>query len=145
MINQKPNQCPVCRTGNEFDFLMDYEKRGGKFSLYLCKTCAVQFWYPMENPGNVWYQHHNPYQVREILKNKVYRGYHKKFLERIKDAKKTTTILDLGCGTGELVYELQQLGFVAYGLDFDKDAIAIAKKRFKLKTVSADSFETFFG
>lgn len=136
--------CPVCQEGKEFDFIMESSLRGGAYSLYFCKTCKVQFWHPMANPGNEWYQHNNPYRVRDIAKTKVYRGYHKKFLERAKHLPKNLVILDLGCGTGEFLEQLSTMGFDTYGVDFDKDAIEIARKRFGLKNVFSASFEDFF-
>ncbi|MEK7124310.1 MAG: class I SAM-dependent methyltransferase [Patescibacteria group bacterium] len=136
--------CPVCKTGKDFDFLMNASQRGKSFSLYLCKECQVQFWHPMKNPGGVWYERNNPYKVRDIEGNKVYRGYHKKFLERSENLPKSFKILDLGCGAGEFIYELSKKGFDVFGIDFDGKAIEIAKERFGLKNVSADSFENFF-
>lgn len=38
-------------------------------------------------------------------------------------------ILDIGCGTGETLLLLKQLRWKTYGMDIDKKAIAIAKKR----------------
>jgi len=136
--------CPVCRTGRKFKFIMESGLRGGNFSLYLCKNCKVQFWYPMKNPGGRWYQENNPYKIREIIKTKLYRGYHKRFLERAKNLPCDIKILDLGCGTGEFLSELSKIGFTVFGTDFDEEAIKIAKKRFGLENVFADSFEDFF-
>ena len=38
-------------------------------------------------------------------------------------------ILDIGCGSGETLVQLQSIGWEGYGLDMDKKAIEIAQKR----------------
>src|SRR5262249_18394053 len=44
---------------------------------------------------------------------------------KLKEAK---NVLDAGCGTGELVCELGQLGMNAVGIDFSKEMIEFCKK-----------------
>lgn len=41
------------------------------------------------------------------------------------------TVLDVGCGTGELVRVLRKLGIEAYGLEISKEAISLAKEDVK--------------
>jgi len=38
------------------------------------------------------------------------------------------TVLDIGCGRGEFVAHLQELGLSAYGIDLDQDTIAIGRE-----------------
>lgn len=38
-------------------------------------------------------------------------------------------MLDVGCGTGETIAQLWELGWNAYGLDIDKNAVSIANRR----------------
>ncbi|GAA5102517.1 class I SAM-dependent methyltransferase [Chryseobacterium ginsengisoli] len=42
----------------------------------------------------------------------------------------TKTILDFGCGTGELTYEISKIGINTIGLDISKNSICLAKKYF---------------
>ena len=46
--------------------------------------------------------------------------------ENLKDVKKT---LDLGCGSGELVFELAQLGIHATGIDFSDKMVELCKEK----------------
>lgn len=54
---------------------------------------------------------------------------HLKLIEVLNDYK-NCKILDLGCGNGSLVNELNKLGFDAYGADASESGIAVAKKSF---------------
>jgi len=47
-------------------------------------------------------------------------------------------VLDLGCGTGEHMMRLQQLGYSVAGLDLSKDMIARAREKGLLSTWNAD-------
>lgn len=38
-------------------------------------------------------------------------------------------LLDVGCGSGERLHRIQQIGWDAQGIDFDPDAVAVAKAR----------------
>ena len=43
--------------------------------------------------------------------------------------KKSGKILDVGCGTGDTLVLLQELGWEAYGIEIDKNAVKTAQKR----------------
>lgn len=49
-------------------------------------------------------------------------------------------ILDVGCGSGDTLAQLQSIGWETYGLDVDAQAIKVAHKR-GLKNVSLGSYE----
>lgn len=72
--------------------------------------------------------------------------------QRLKDVYKLVgpipgeKILDIGCGRGELTFALAKAGAKAEGIDYSKDAIAIAKKNFEgkcanLRYACADIFK----
>ncbi len=52
------------------------------------------------------------------------------FLDEIYKKHKIHSILDIGCGTGEHVLALQELGYKVTGIDSSKEMITHAKKRF---------------
>jgi SAM-dependent methyltransferase len=138
-----PNICPICKKGKEFGFIMDFLKEKYCYSLFQCSECGVQFWEPRKNPGEAWYQDRNPYEIINLVGHKVYRGYHKKFIERSKKLPKGLKILDIGCGAGEFIAELEKLGFEVFGIDFDKKAVQIAKNNFGLKNIFPESLDEF--
>jgi SAM-dependent methyltransferase len=144
-FQDKPKICPVCQEGKYFKVIQDYRNQYGTFSLFECTLCETQFWMPFKNPGTEWYEKSNKYKIiSDAIKPKIYKDYHKKFFKIYKNFSKNTKILDLGCGTGEFIAELQKRGCEVWGVDFDKDAIEVAKKYFKLKNVYNESFEDFF-
>lgn len=139
-----PKICPVCFVGTNFTFIRDYDLKKNSFSLYQCRSCNVQFWLPLKAPNYKWYKEANPYKVRELAGSRISRGYHKDFLRRYKSFPKNTKVLDLGCGTGEFIAELEKRGCNVWGLDFDREANKIAKERFGLENVYFLSFAEFF-
>ena len=98
----------------------------------------------MKNPGSQWYEGTSDYGIKDIVVPKIQRGFHKKFLQRHRQFPSGTTVLDLGCGSGELMAELEKRGCSVFGVDFDKKAIEIANKHFHFKNIFAQSFEDFF-
>ncbi|MDP2641537.1 MAG: class I SAM-dependent methyltransferase [Candidatus Yanofskybacteria bacterium] len=122
---------------------MDFQNKDGVFTLYECPRCSVQFWVPFSNPGKDWYEEGDTYSPSQLIKPKVSRGYHKKFLERWGD-KKGKTILDVGCGAGEFLAALQARGWNVWGVDFDRRAIQAAKRHFRLDQVFAMELGKFF-
>ncbi len=141
---ETPKICPICKQGKEFEFIRDFERMNNTFSLYQCSKCLVQFWLPLKAAECNWYEQRNPYRMRELVKAKVYRGYHKKFFKKYKNFSKRTKVLDIGCGAGEFIFELKKRGCEVWGVDFDRGAIKIAKQRFNLENVYSLSFEEFF-
>jgi len=145
MVLQKPSTvCPICKKGKQFRFVRDFIRSQIRYSLYECADCLVQFWLPLKTVENIWYEDNNPYKVRDLAKSKISRGYHKNFLKTYKIFPSGIKILDLGCGSGEFIAELEKRGCEVWGVDFDRDAIDIAKNRFGLKNVFALPFEKFF-
>lgn len=144
LFQQPPKVCPVCSGEKEFKFVINHSNKYDKFSLFECGDCKVQFWTPFKNPGAQWYKESNKYETIDVLKPGIYKDYHKKFLKIFKNIPKGAKILDLGCGTGELIAELQERGCDVWGVDFDKNAIEVAKNQFNLKNVYLESFDDFF-
>lgn len=141
---EPPKICPVCQKGEQFKSIKNYQDRYNKFSLFECKLCKVQFWTPFRCPGSEWYEKQDDFEARSALNLKIYRGYHKKFLKLHKNFPQNTKILDLGCGSCEFITELRKRGCEVWGVDFDKNLIDIAKKKFNLENVYGMSFDDFF-
>ena len=130
---QKSDQlCPVCDSAKKPLFLCDYApSETSAFSLYQCSTCCVQHWTPMVSPRGEWYSetYSVTYDIREIFSFELLRPLHRKFIKWMA-LQPHSRVLDIGCGTGEVVAALRKQGHEAYGVDFGKRAIASAKKHF---------------
>ena len=136
-----PEICPVCLKTSEFNFLRLYAFKDSSFSLYECSGCEAQFWLPFKNPGAEWYEEQENYRLKEP---KIYRGYHKMFLKSHPSFAKGTRVLDVGCGTGELLGELHKRGCEVWGVDADKRDIETARKYFGLRNLYAMPLGDFF-
>src|SRR3989338_5443647 len=142
-FQSSPDKCLVCRKGDNLLFKQDYKNNSGIFSLYECQSCFIQFWVPFKNPGSEWYERGGTYKPGQLLKPKITRAYHREFIKRY-GSLKDKRILDVGCGMGEFLHELQRMGWKVWGVDFDHNAINAAKLHFDLKTVYAMSLGEFF-
>ncbi|MEK7510262.1 MAG: class I SAM-dependent methyltransferase [Patescibacteria group bacterium] len=136
-------RCPVCEEKGNFLFLQDFHGKEGDFSLYECSLCHTQWWMPFESKGARWYESAHQYAAHTAMRPKIYRHYHKLFLKRQGNSLKNKIILDVGCGTGEFLAELEKRGAIAWGIDFDSSAIGIARKHFGLRHLYAMSIEDF--
>lgn len=123
----------------------------GSFVYMQCISCGLVFLNPQ--PEEKTLRKHYPSQqyfaydkegkggligsLREYL---VKRIYHPTFLSRVLMFLLHTTfatpsyhkkgkILDIGCGTGDMLILFKELGWEAYGIDIDKNAIRLAKTR----------------
>jgi len=138
--------CPVCKEKAEFKFIQDYKNESGKWSLYECSECQVQFWQPMRNPGKDWYEAKEESQIIQSSPKKEIKltWQHKEFLKFLKNQNNQgKKLLDLGCGTGEFLNAVQNLGFEVWGVYFDRNAIEHAKSLYNLKDVYTESIEEF--
>jgi SAM-dependent methyltransferase len=137
-FSQPPEFCVICREKAIFKFIRNYQNKDGKFSLYECPKCQVQFWMPFKSPGVKYYK--STSEIRYYQKPE--RFYHKVFLKRHRFSP-STKILDLGCGTGEFLNELKKSCEV-FGVDINETATNVAKNVFKIKNIYPMSCEEFF-
>jgi len=143
-IGESKNKCPVCKNDSIPIFCQKHENEQGKFTLYECNECLVQFWMPLKHPGAQWYEEGGANQISQVVSSKITRGYHKAFLDKHTSALKNKTILDVGCGTGEFLSAVEDKGGKVWGVDLSNVAIATAKENFSLKNIYVMSFDKFF-
>ncbi|BDD06981.1 class I SAM-dependent methyltransferase [Aureibacter tunicatorum] len=77
----------------------------------------------MTQDNNLWY-------AKEYQEKHKYIYQNGKELIKLLNPQKGEKILDLGCGTGELTYEIQQLGAETIGIDLSPEMITRAKHKF---------------
>ena len=135
--------CPICKQNGRLTNLQEHHNAYGKFVLYECSECRGQFWDPLRSRGPGWYEERGSYGVYEAVVPKVSRAYHTQFLQRYQRSLQGKVVLDVGCGSGEFLAELQKQGAQVWGLDFDKTAAAAAQKHFNLRNIFTASVEEF--
>lgn len=68
----------------------------------------------------------------DISYNTVFLPTIKQYLYNFKKVR----ILDFGCGTGELTFEISKLGFEVIGIDISKHSIELAKRNFSAENLT---------
>lgn len=145
--------CTLCGSP-DFKFLFFSKDRmfnlPGKFSVKKCSKCSLVFLDPQPNkellkkhyPSLDYYAYNIIKRgLFEILKEYLIKHYYSpnilslfisaviQNVPAIPSYKKNGKILDVGCGSGEILNLLKKLGWETYGLDIDPRAIKLAKKR----------------
>ncbi len=146
--------CPVCDSKNIFkkSDVKDYFLTQENFSLWKCKDCNLVFTNPRpddEESGRYYespdYLSHNT--GGNGLMGKLYRFLREKNIKRkyniINKLIPTGTILDIGCGTGELLNYFQKNNWHCQGIEPNVKARNFAKMQYDLK-VKEESFINFF-
>lgn len=127
-------KCNVCGTDVKAEFIERY----GSYTINRCPSCDVVFSDPMKNPGAQWYESSEMYAVGRVMHTEV-AWQHRQFLDD--PCLYGKRLLDVGCGPGAFLKEASKKGYDVWGLDFDRENVAVAKRRFGLKNVYVKSIE----
>lgn len=147
------NRCPLCAKRPQFVYDSKDRMLGveGKFRVFRCTSCGLLFLSPMPTiselsryyPPSAYYAYAKNdgkglfQRIREYLLTRYYEPtvisraltlvLHNvpAIPKRVQNGK----VLDVGCGTGDTLIMLKRLGWDVYGMDMDKRAVMIAKKR----------------
>jgi cytidyltransferase-like protein len=116
----------------EASLLRDYNARSlRKFEslLFSQKAVGADFYDDHYFRGD-WRAGDNDYSIEKR------RRIEAKNPENIRDVFKPTTVLDVGCGTGALMYFLHELGIECHGIDFSERARVIAPPEVRARIVT---------
>jgi 2-polyprenyl-3-methyl-5-hydroxy-6-metoxy-1,4-benzoquinol methylase len=119
--------CPGCGEELRASAIEQY----GKYRLFGCGACGLQFWDPREMPNASWYE--QMYGGRDETLLPLEPG-HKYFLAD-KLAPRSGTLLDIGCGTGNLLAAARDSGYEVAGIELDRNAARFAKERLGLQNI----------
>lgn len=144
-------ECPVCRKDSSFEFCQDFEKNNKQWTLYECNLCNVQFWVPFKNPGSFIYEEDVDYSPKKgILKPEnaklIVKDYWNmsQFIKHIPHKNpKEKKLLDVACGTGEFLSVVKDFGYDVTGVDFNAEAVRIAKESFYIPNVFSQDVTYF--
>ncbi|MEM5807226.1 MAG: class I SAM-dependent methyltransferase [Candidatus Aenigmatarchaeota archaeon] len=113
-----------------------------EYKLYHCGTCDLQWWehlkiilefYEMERDEG--YKIHHSGLIEEIEEN------HRMFFKCIPI--KSGRLLDVGCGDGVFLKEVQKAGFEVWGIDFGSKSIKVCQEKWCLKNTYVMSPQEF--
>src|SRR5467141_329647 len=106
-------------------------ERYGRYELFGCRACGLQFWEPREMPDARWYE--QMYGGRDENLLPLEPG-HKYFLADPL-APRGGELLDIGCGTGNFLAAARDAGYGVTGIELDRNAARFAKERLGLQRV----------
>lgn len=135
----QPVHCPICKSKIVNEVVETYQK----YTLYWCTACDLQWWHPMEDPGVSFYEE-TCCVSRDAFSFADELGWdHRQFFRYL--PKTGGRLLDIGCRTGHFLYEVKRRrpALQAVGLDFDKEAVEVAKDYYRLSEAYAMSLEEF--
>ncbi len=131
--------CCLCRSENLFIIvqgLLDYEYSApGSYTYWYCKKCGLLNINPLPTesilsdayPKSYHAYHGHSNWLARFLKKKYWQKKASKYLLYIN---RDSEILDLGCGSGDFIIELKNLGFNnIQGLDFNEKVVQKARSR----------------
>lgn len=120
--------CPLCQEKSELLYTID-RNPGHIFNIYICKTCAFQFRYPLPSEEETkamydqgYYEGTNDYTYEDERKASSF--YRKVWHSRLRmlqrhlgthDQKKV--FLDIGCSFGGFAQTASEQGFQSFGLE----------------------------
>lgn len=131
--------CPICdnKRGEVLHTLkMEMPKDiplANQFDIVCCDKCGFTYADTVSNQKDfdIYYAKHNVYNINTEIKNQnkdLINDKRCEILEKYVDKEKR--ILDIGCGSGDLLYYLQKKGYKNIsGLDPSKDSISVLGER----------------
>ncbi|MGB7283444.1 MAG: class I SAM-dependent methyltransferase [Candidatus Acidiferrum sp.] len=119
--------CPACAK----TALGDAVERYGKYELFRCAACGLQFWEPREMPDARWYEQMYGGRDKKLL---PLEPGHRYFLADPL-APHRGELLDIGCGTGNFLAAARAAGYTVSGTELDRNAARFAKERLGLPRV----------
>src|SRR5882762_5831562 len=127
--------CPACGETSREAAIEKY----GRYKLFGCGACGLQFWEPREMPDARWYE--QMYGGRDEKLLPLEPG-HKYFLADAL-APRGGELLDIGCGTGNLLAEARDAGYDVTGIELDRNAARFAKEQVGLQNILPLSISEF--
>src|SRR5258708_30618296 len=129
---------PVCPAWGEASRKAAIEKYG-RYERFGCAGCGRQYWEPREMPDARWYE--QMYGGRDEKLLPLEPG-HKYFLADSL-APRGGKLLDIGCGTGNLLAAARDAGYDVTGIELDRNAARFAKERLGLQDILPLSISEF--
>jgi len=144
--------CPVCQSKNiekSFD-VKDYFLTQEDFSIWRCKDCNLQFTNPRPGDETLGKYYESPDYLSHDTTSAGIIGKIYHFLRQINIKRKyqivdrlcsTGKILDIGCGTGELLHYFQKQNWDCLGIEPNASARNFAKEKYHLNVEEEQSLQ----
>ena len=147
-------QCPVCghRENKLFLKTKDYFLTGEEFDLVQCAACSFVYTNPVPEEKHIFSYYDSPeYSSHELKKYSLFNSIYAKArrinirnkYRIISGYKKTGSILDVGCGTGELLKYFRDKEWKTTGIEPVKKAREFAINQNKLQVFAEEKLNDF--
>jgi len=145
-------RCPICGSSKQEKAIKtkDYFLTKEDFSINKCKKCGFHF----TNPRPVETRLGDYYKSEEYISHsnsnkglfgflyqQIRRYTLKKKYDLISSKKDANNILDIGCATGQFLYEFKKRGWNCRGVEPDEEARAFARKTYNLKVLDTEEID----
>lgn len=148
-MNQNKTQCPVCGSNkiSKTTSTQDYFLTNEKFDILTCSDCSYSMTFPIPRPSDLpkYYQSENYLSHTASKKgaiNSLYQVLRNINLKRkyklVSKYKTEGQILDIGCGTGELLNYFSNRNWKVQGIEPNSEARNFAIKQYKLEIFSEE-------
>lgn len=143
-MNQKITQCPVCSSNKIIRTIstQDYFLTNETFDILTCSECSFAMTYPIPEPSDLpkYYQSENYLSHTAAKKGAINSLYQilrninlKRKYKLVSKYKSNGQILDIGCGTGELLNYFSNKNWQVQGIEPNLEARNFAIKQYKLE------------
>src|SRR5882762_9732269 len=119
--------CPACKEASRKAAIEQH----GRYELFGCAACGLEFWEPREMPDARWYEQMYGGRDKKLL---PLEPGHKYFLAD-PGAPRSGVLLDIGCGTGNFLAAARDAGYRVTGIELDRNAASFARERLHLERV----------
>ncbi len=150
-----PQRCPICNSASTGFFASGHDRlfgvAPGTFDLHACTACECIFQHPFPAPDvlpsfypqTYWWGGTEGARLGFLSRlalnlERAYREFvaldHLHFIEKCVRAgdRRGVTLLDVGCGSGTILYLAKRRGFQTFGVDVSATAVAAARRQYGL-------------
>ena len=158
--------CDLCDSDKFTSLFHNYDRlycTKGIFNIVKCDNCGLVYLNPRPKREFIYEYYPDDYEPYNISLNDFYQKLNESLLNSYYKENKTLldnlksslskliyspipkehkgSILDIGCGNGIYIYNLEKHGWDVHGIEISKKAVAFAQEKFGLKNVRQGTIE----
>lgn len=153
-ITREIKECPVCGK-NDFSLFLntqDYFLTQEEFTIDKCLSCGFVFTNPIPIESELSKYYDSPDYLshtanKTSLTGEIYKMFRsvniKNKYKLVSSYTKGKSILDIGCGTGELLNFFKQKGWDVQGVEPNQSARAFASRRYNIDVFNENELDKF--
>ena len=118
--------------------------RGQSLDLWRCLQCSLVFLNIAQRPEHYFNQVETEFfsdgylRRRDLFADYFFVHKARRRMEVIRRFRSSGTLLDIGCGSGELIYVAQQMGYEAAGVDYSESLVRYVREKYRAEVYLGD-------